>query len=39
MRGWGKDTGLLASGVSALHDEVMSELFDLTAVDRGADGY
>jgi hypothetical protein len=39
MRGWGKDTGLLASGVSALHDEAMSELFDLTAVDRGVDGY
>lgn len=39
MQGWGKNTGLLASGVSALHDEAMSELFDLTAVDRGADGY
>jgi len=39
MRGWGTVTGLLASGVSALHDEAMSALFDLTAVDGGADGY
>jgi hypothetical protein len=39
MRGWGKGTGLLASGVSALHDEAMSALFELTAVDRGVDGY
>jgi len=39
MRGWGKDEGLLPSGVSALRDTAMSELFDLTAVDRGADGY
>lgn len=39
MQGWGKDTGLLHSGVSALRDPAMSELFDLTAVDRGADGY
>ena len=39
MRGWGEDTGLLHSGVSALRDPAMSELFDLTAVERGADGY
>lgn len=39
MRGWGKDAGLLHSGVSALSDHAMSELFDLTAVERGADGY
>jgi len=39
MRGWGKDAGLLHSGVSALRDQAMSELFDLTAVERGADGY
>ncbi|MEI7519627.1 MAG: hypothetical protein WCJ98_14255 [Mycobacteriaceae bacterium] len=39
MRGWGKDTGLLHSGVSGLRDPAMSELFDLAAVDRGADGY
>ena len=39
MRGWGKDEGLLHSGVSALRDPAMSELFDLTAVERGADGY
>ncbi|OIN81526.1 hypothetical protein BRW65_14100 [Mycobacterium paraffinicum] len=39
MRGWGTDTGLLASGVSALHDEAMSQLFDLTAVDGRVEGY
>jgi len=39
MRGWGKNEGLLHSGVSALRDPAMSELFDLTAVERGADGY
>ncbi|OIN82105.1 DNA-binding protein [Mycobacterium malmoense] len=39
MQGWGKGTGLLHSGVSALRDPAMSELFDLVAVDRGADGY
>jgi hypothetical protein len=39
MQGWGKETGLLHSGVSALREQVMSELFDLAAVDRGADGY
>ena len=39
MHGWGKDTGLLSSGASALRDPVMSELFHLTAVDRGSDGY
>jgi len=39
MQGWGKDTGLLPSGVSALRDQAMSELFDLTAVERGTDGY
>lgn len=39
MRGWGTDTGLLVSGVSALHDEAMSQQFDLTAADGGVDGY
>lgn len=39
MRGWGTVTGLLASGVSALHEEAISALFDLTAVDAGVDGY
>lgn len=39
MQGWGEDTGLLHSGVSALRDQAMSELFDLAAVERGADGY
>ncbi|NLA36975.1 MAG: DNA-binding protein [Actinobacteria bacterium] len=39
MRGWGKDEGLLHTGVSALRDPAMSQLFDLTAVERGADGY
>ncbi|WP_267293220.1 hypothetical protein [Mycobacterium hackensackense] len=39
MQGWGNDTGLLPSGVSALRDKATSELFDLTPVQRGADGY
>ena len=39
MRGWGKDAGLLHSGVNALRDHAMSKLFDLTAVECGADGY
>lgn len=39
MRGWGTVTGLLVTGVSALHDEAASQLFDLTAVDGGVDGY
>ena len=39
MRGWGKDTGLLHSGVSALRDPVVSERFNLTAVNNGSDGY
>lgn len=39
MQGWGKDTGLLHSGASALRGPAMSELFDLTAVARGTDGY
>lgn len=40
MRGWGKDTGLLHTGVSALRDPVVSEQFDLTAaVNSGFDGY
>lgn len=39
MQGWGDDKGLLSSGASALHDEAMSSLFDLAAVDRGAEGY
>jgi hypothetical protein len=39
MRGWGKDAGLLHSGVSALRDPAMSALCDLSAVERGSDGY
>jgi hypothetical protein len=39
MQGWGKDTGLLYTGVSALRDQAMSELFDLAAVESGVDGY
>jgi hypothetical protein len=39
MQGWGDDAGLLRTGVSALRDSAMAELFDLTAVDRGTDGY
>lgn len=39
MRGWGKDTGLLHSGVSALRDPAVSERFNLTPVNSGFDGY
>jgi excisionase family DNA binding protein len=39
MRGWGRDAGLLQTGVSALSDAAMSSLFDLSPVERGADGY
>lgn len=39
MRGWGRDAGLLETGVSALRDPAMSALFDLSPVERGADGY
>lgn len=39
MRGWGKDTGLLNTGVSALRDPVVSEGFNLTPVTNGCDGY
>jgi hypothetical protein len=39
MRGWGRDSGLLHTGVSALRDPAMSALFDLSPVQRGADGY
>ncbi|WP_198938922.1 DNA-binding protein [Mycobacterium sp. NS-7484] len=39
MRGWGRDTGLLTTGVSALRDPQMAALFDLSPVDRGFDGY
>lgn len=39
MRGWGKDNGLLPTGVSALRDPAVAALFDLSPVDRGSDGY
>lgn len=39
MRGWGKTQGLLHTGVSALRDPGMSELFDLAAVESETDGY
>ena len=39
MQGWGKDNGLLPTGVSALSDPAVSALFDLSPVDRGSDGY
>lgn len=39
MRGWGKDIGLLHTGVSALRDPVVSERFNLTPVTNGSDGY
>ncbi len=39
MQGWGKDSGLLPTGVSALREPQMAALFDLSPVDRGSDGY
>jgi hypothetical protein len=39
MHGWGRDAGLLQTGVSALCDPAMSTVFDLSPVERGADGY
>lgn len=39
MRGWGRDTGLLQTGASALNDPAMSALFDLSPAERGTDGY
>jgi excisionase family DNA binding protein len=39
MRRWGRDAGLLQTGVSALRDPAMSALFDLSPVDRETDGY
>jgi len=38
MRGWGKDTGLLHSGYSALRNPVVSERFNLTPATNGSDG-
>ncbi|MBU3750511.1 MAG: DNA-binding protein [Mycobacterium sp.] len=39
MRFWGRDIGLLHTGVSALRDPVVSERFNLTPVNHGFDGY
>lgn len=39
MQGWGEDTGLLHTGVSALRDPELSALFDLSPAARGTDGY
>ncbi|MCV7106932.1 DNA-binding protein [Mycolicibacterium chitae] len=39
MQGWGKDAGLLPTGVSALRDPEVAVLFGLPPVDRGSDGY
>lgn len=39
MQGWGEDTGLLHTGVSALRDPELSALFELSPVTRGTDGY
>lgn len=39
MRGWGDDNGLQRTGVSALRDQQIAVLFDLSAIDRGTDGY
>lgn len=39
MQGWGQDTGLILTGVSALRDPKLSALFDLSPAERGVDGY
>lgn len=39
MQGWGHDTALVPSGVSALRDPRLSALFDLSPAESGADGY
>lgn len=39
MQGWGQDTGLLRTGVSALRDSELSALFELSPATRGIDGY
>jgi hypothetical protein len=39
MQGWGQETGLLATGMSALNDPEKSALFELAPVARGVDGY
>jgi excisionase family DNA binding protein len=39
MQGWGQDTGLVRTGVSALSDSELSALFELSPVARGIDGY
>jgi excisionase family DNA binding protein len=39
MQGWGRDTGLIPTGVSALREPRLATLFDLSPVDRGSDGY
>lgn len=39
MQGWGKDNGLLATGVSALRNPDVAAVFDLSPVERGSDGY
>ena len=39
MQGWGADTGLLNTGISALRDPDVAALFELSAVARGNDGY
>ncbi|GAA1193369.1 hypothetical protein GCM10009632_10450 [Mycolicibacterium alvei] len=39
MQGWGRDNGLVPTGVSALCEPKIAALFDLSPVDRGSDGY
>lgn len=39
MQGWGRATGLVPTGVSALREPQLAALFDLSPVDRGTDGY
>ena len=39
MQGWGRATGLVPTGVSALREPQLAARFDLSPVDRGFDGY
>ncbi len=39
MRGWGRDDGLVLTGVSALRDPEVAARFGLSPVERGIDGY
>lgn len=39
MQGWGRDNGLIVTGVSALREPQLAALFDLSPAERGVDGY